>query len=126
MSSKKKILVIEDELMLQQAYAQILGHTGYEVAVASDGEEGLKQLKRFDPDLILLDILMPRVDGLEFLNRAQIKKNYPGLKVLAFSNLSNAPKINEMIELGATRHVLKSSVSPGELVSMVAELLKDK
>lgn len=124
--AKKKILVIEDELMLQQAYAQILTHTGYEVAVAGDGAEGLQQLERVKPDLILLDILMPRMDGLEFLEQAQIKKNYPKLKVLAFSNLSNAPKVNKMIELGATKHVLKSSVSPGELVSMVADLLKDK
>lgn len=105
--------------MLQQAYAQILRHQGYGVCVACDGHEALDQLEKFTFDLILLDILMPRMDGLEFLKHARIKQQYPTTKVIAFSNLSQTGKINEMLELGATEHVLKSAVSPTELVNLV-------
>lgn len=119
-----KILVIEDEIMLQQAYARILSSKGYDVHVASDGIEGLEKLKKVKPAIILLDILMPKMDGLEFLKNANIRDKFPNTKVLAFSNLSNSSKINEMMDHGATRHVLKSSVSPGELIIMIEQLLK--
>ncbi len=125
MGARGKILVIEDELLLQQAYAQILESKGYHVAVANDGMEGLQQLENDEPNLILLDILMPRMDGLEFLRNAHMKLKHPRTKVIAFSNLSKTAKIKEMLELGASDHVLKSSISPSQLVKMVADLLND-
>lgn len=100
---------------------QILSTKGYSVFVASDGQEGLDQLEKYRPDLILLDILMPRMDGLEFLKAAHIKKKYPDTKVIAFSNLSKTAKIHEMLELGASEHVLKSSIAPAQLLEMVED-----
>lgn len=121
----KKVLIVEDEMMLREAYAQILTMKGYKVSTASDGVEGLEQLEKVKPDLVLLDILMPRMDGLELLKHANVKQKYPKTKVLAFSNLSNASQVSEMVKNGADRHVLKSSVSPSQLVSLVEGLLKD-
>jgi CheY-like chemotaxis protein len=123
-TAKQKVLIVEDEKMLREAYAQILSLKGYDVATACDGVEGLEQLEKVKPGLVLLDILMPRMDGLEFLRQAKVKQNYPNTKVLAFSNLSNASQVSEMVKNGADQHILKSSVSPAQLVSLVEGLLK--
>jgi len=121
----KKILVIEDETVLRQAYKAILTQEGYQVEEAADGEEGLAKLGKVKPDIILLDIVMPKIDGLEFLNRANLAKDYPHTQVLAFSNLSDQQKLMKMMALGATRHVLKASVSPKQLVDTVTEMLSN-
>lgn len=123
-SSAKKILIIEDEILLQEAYAHILRLKGYSVAVASDGIVGLEQLKNTKPDLVLLDILMPRMDGLEFLQNAHAKERFPNTKIIAFSNLSKTGKIDKMLKLGACEHILKSGVSPSQLLDLVARTLK--
>ncbi len=114
-----KILIVEDEMILQNVYYRILTAQGHEVNVANNGLEALQVLEVFIPDLIILDILMPKMDGIEFLESAQIKQNYPDTKVLAFSNFSDNSKIARILELGASKCLLKSSVSPSELVAMV-------
>lgn len=119
----KKILVIEDERMLREAYNIILTHAGYQVYEAEDGLQGLKQLNKVKPDLILLDILMPNIDGPAFLKKARLKQKHPAVKVIAFSNLSDEQKLEDMQELGATKQILKSSLSPSELVAAVKELI---
>ena len=86
---KLKILVVEDERMLQEAYKHVLNFKGYDVSIAADGIEGLKQLAKRKPDVVLLDVLMPRLDGMGFLERADIKNAYPNTKVIACSNLSD-------------------------------------
>ncbi len=121
-----KVLVVEDETILQSVYYRILTLKGYEVNVAGDGFEALQVLEVFTPDLILLDILMPKMDGLEFLERIQLKKNLPKTKVIAFSNFSDSAKLSRVMELGASKSLLKSDVSPAELVTIVEEELKKK
>ncbi|HUP26201.1 MAG TPA: response regulator [Candidatus Limnocylindrales bacterium] len=121
-----KILVVEDETILQSVYYQILTSKGYEVNVAGDGFEALQVLEVFTPDLILLDILMPKMDGLEFLERAKLKQNYPNTKVIAFSNFSDIAKLNKVKELGASKSLLKSDVSPSDLVKIIQEELGKK
>ena len=123
MGSMKKILIVEDEVTLRSAYVTILTIEGYKVAEAGNGREALKQLKEFNPDLILLDILMPVMDGHSFLQKAKLKEKYPNVKVVAFSNLSNQQKLEEMEALGICRYVLKSSMSPKALVNLIEEVL---
>jgi DNA-binding NarL/FixJ family response regulator len=120
---KHKILIVEDEEMLRTAYELILGSKGYNVAVAKNGQDGLEQLARFKPELVLLDVLMPMLDGRGFLKTADVKKNYPDMKVVVYSNLGDEQTINEMLDLGADRHVLKSSMSPTQLVDLVKKVL---
>jgi CheY-like chemotaxis protein len=117
-----KILIAEDEEILRSAYKQILVHEGFEVFEAANGKEALECLIKNKPDLILLDILMPEMNGLEFLEKADIKTNYPKVKVIAFSNLSDQHKLESMIKLGVSKNVLKSSLSPKELANTVKEL----
>ncbi len=123
MSSMKKVLIVEDEVTLRNAYNTILTIEGYKVAEAADGREALKILKDFGPDLILLDILMPVMDGHTFLQKAKLKQKHPQVKVVAFSNMSNQQKLEEMNALGISRYILKSSMSPKELVSLIEEVL---
>lgn len=118
-----KVLVVEDEKILRDAYEKVLTMEGFDVIVATNGQEALKHIRTKQPDLILLDILMPMMDGLEFLKKAKIKQRYPTTKIIAFSNLSDQQKLDAMMELGVVRHMLKSSVSPKELVQQARELL---
>ena len=71
---KPTILVVEDEHMLQEAYRHVLTFKGYPVHTASNGLEGLEQLRKVKPDIVLLDVLMPQLDGIGFLKKAEVKK----------------------------------------------------
>jgi len=119
---KPTILVVEDEHMLQEAYRHVLKFKGYDVHVASNGVEGLEQLDKVKPDIILLDVLMPQLDGIGFLKQANIKETHPKTKVVACSNLSDAETREQMLSLGADRQVLKSDLSPAQLVALIEEL----
>lgn len=121
-----RILIIEDEDLLREAYLKILSTHGFVVSGAANGEIALAELSKFQPDLILLDILMPRIDGVGFLEQAQLDKRYPHTKVIVFSNLSSQDKLNKIMNFGVLRHVLKASLSPKELVAEVEAALHDK
>ncbi len=123
MAQAKKILVIEDEKILRDAYAQVLTKEGFTVYEAADGNEGIAIIKTVKPDLILLDIIMPHMDGLEFLRQANIMDISPHTKVIAFSNLSDQKKMDQMLRLGPIQHVLKSSLSPKQLAEKVRKLV---
>lgn len=120
---KYTILVIEDEPMLQDAYKHVLQFKGYNVKVASNGLEGLEQLRKTKPDVILLDVLMPQLDGIGFLKKANIKQTHPKTKVVACTNLSDPDTRQQMLGLGADRQVLKSDLSPTQLIDLINELL---
>lgn len=120
---KEKILIVEDEQALREAYTLILGGAGYNVDVASDGGEALDKTKTFKPDLILLDLRMPRVGGLEFLRRYDLVKEHPDVKVVVFSNLDTQQDIDEAYQLGARKYMLKAWASPRELIKLVEDVL---
>lgn len=118
-----KILIIEDEPTLQQAYRMILEIKGYDVETAENGEQGLSQLNKQVPDLILLDMLMPKMDGLQFMKSAKPSINYPKTKIILLSNFSNSSQIDEVLKLGITKQALKADVTPKQLVALVEEVL---
>ena len=117
-----KILIVEDENMLRDVYTTLFSMENYEVMGAPNGKEALKLLKTFEPDLIVLDLLMPVMNGIEFLEKAQIKKNYPKTKVLVLSNLSDPKTINKITKLGISDYKLKASLSPVQLANAVKNL----
>lgn len=114
-----KVLIIEDEEALRTVYCMILETAGYKVSQARDGQEGLDQLTSFLPDIILLDMLMPVKNGLEFLQEAYIKRDYPKTTVIILSNLSDSPTIQEALRLGAARHLIKANTLPNDLLDVV-------
>lgn len=121
--SVSKILIVEDELALNEAYQIILEKEGYDVYVAHDGQEALEITNKTEPDLILLDLRMPRVSGIEFLKAYQLSEKHPQVKVIVFSNLDTQKEIEEAYTLGAQKYMLKAWASPKELAKLVKQTL---
>jgi CheY-like chemotaxis protein len=121
-----KILVVEDDPALNNAYSIILKHEGHEVIVAFDGKEALDKLKGFEPDLILLDLLMPVMGGLEFLQQSDIRNKRKDVKILIFTNMENSPEVTEAYKLGANRCIIKSWTAPHNLARVVKDTLAAK
>jgi CheY-like chemotaxis protein len=119
-----KILIAEDEKALNDAYVMILKRVGHTVKSALDGAEALKICKTYEPDVILLDLRMPEVGGIEFLEAYKLAENHPNVKVIIFSNLDLQKEIDEAFRLGASKYMLKSWASPSELIKMIDEQLK--
>lgn len=121
-----RILVVEDDHDLNKAYSLILKHEGHEVEEAFDGKEALKKLDNFDPDLILLDLLMPIMGGLEFLQQSELSKRKKDVKVLIFTNMENSPEVAAAYKLGADRCIIKSWTAPHNLARVVKDTLDAK
>lgn len=117
------MLIIEDEQALREVYALILESNGYNVDTAVDGLAALSVLEEVAPDLILLDMLMPNLDGVGFLQQSNIKNRMPRVKILLFSNVSTPEKITQAMDNGATKHIVKSSLTPKQLLAEVASTL---
>jgi CheY-like chemotaxis protein len=114
-----KILVVEDEATLRDSYELILSTAGYATHVAADGLEALGLCAATKFDLILLDIMMPHMDGVEFLKR--FRQDDKTTRVVVMSNLSSGDELSRAMALGADRSVVKADVSPRQLLDMVRE-----
>lgn len=121
-----KVLIVEDEKVLNEAYELVLQRNGFEVTPAFNGQEALAKTKDQQFDLILLDLRMPKMDGVEFLKKLKPAKNAPNTKIIIFSNYDDQNEVDEAIKSGATRYILKAWSSPGELVKIVTETLNHK
>jgi len=117
------ILIVEDDRDLNNAYCIILKNEGHDVVSAFDGKEALVRAKTFTPDLILLDLLMPVMGGLEFLQKYDLLKSHAEVKVLIFTNMENSPEVNEAYKLGAKRCIIKSWTAPHNLAKVVSDTL---
>jgi CheY-like chemotaxis protein len=120
------ILIVEDDKDLNNAYSMILESEGYTVQSAFDGKEALASLKSFEPQLILLDLLMPIMGGLEFLQHYDLLKSHSDVKVLIFTNMENSPEVTEAYKLGAHRCIIKSWTAPHNLSKVISETLDKK
>ena len=118
------ILVVEDDHDLNNAYCLILRHEGHNVATAFDGKEALDKLKTFEPDLVLLDLLMPVMGGLEFLRKWESIGRRRNVKILIFTNMENSPEVSEAYKLGANKCIIKSWTAPHNLSKVVGDTLK--
>jgi CheY-like chemotaxis protein len=116
------ILIVEDDKDLNNAYSIILSNEGYGVQTAFDGQEALEKLRSFEPHLILLDLLMPIMGGLEFLEHFDLPA-HPDVKVLIFTNMENSPEVAKAYSLGAHRCIIKSWTAPHNLAKVVQESL---
>lgn len=120
------ILVVEDNASLRLAYVGMLQQAGHEVAESIGADEALEYLAKNTPDLLLVDMLMPRKTGLELLQAYDVKNKHPEVKVIAFSNLSETWIEQEARKLGANLFLTKSLTSPEELIQKIDGLLSIK
>ncbi len=120
----KKILIIEDEIVLAEMYKEKLEKEGFEVFLASEIEEGIEIAKKENPDLILLDILLPRENGISFLEKIKDEKILEKIPVIAFSNYDDPETKKKAFEMGVKEYLIKANYTPGEVVEKIKKYLK--
>lgn len=120
MTMSQKVLVVEDDTALSDAFSIVLRNAGYDVSLAHDGKEALELTAKNRYAIILLDLLMPIMDGKEFLRQFENKSDVP---IIVFSNLDAKDDIDEALQLGATRYMLKSWASPQKLTELIKETI---
>lgn len=124
----KKILLVEDDPFLIDIYQKKLKDSGFKVEVAEDGEKALQILKEKSFDLMLLDIVLPRIDGWKILEEIKKmkkeKKDLEKMKIVIWSNLGEKEDIKKGLSLGATSYLIKANFTPSEVVREIEKLLK--
>lgn len=119
----QKIALIEDDKALVVMYQDALKRAGFEVATAYDGETGVEIIKTEKPDLILLDIMMPKLNGLEVMKKLKEDPEISATPVLVLTNYGTTDNVAATIELGAKAFVIKSDFTPEEIVEKVKNVL---
>lgn len=121
-----KIAIIEDDQVISQMYRMKFEATEFEVAVASDGESGVSLVEKFKPDLILLDLQMPRVTGDEALEKIRSKPAFKNTPVIILTNLGEEEAPKRLRELGIHSYIVKADLTPRQVVERVKEALGQK
>ena len=121
----KVILFIEDESALQKTFGEILKQEGYEMISALDGEIGLRLAKIKKPDLILLDLVLPKRHGFEVLKELKEDEETKKIPVIVLTNLEKIEDVDKALELGATTYLVKAQYSLVELVEKIKKALQE-
>ncbi len=119
-----KILVVEDDKFLRELITQKLAREGYNVKEAVDGEEGVIKVKEEKPDLILLDLILPGIDGFEVLAKIKEDPELESIPVVILSNLGQRDDVERGLKLGAVDFLIKAHFTPGEIVEKIEEVIK--
>lgn len=123
---EQKILLIEDETELRELYEMLLKDAGYEVTAQPDGKSGLEAIEKGGYDLVLLDIMLPFIDGLEILERLSkaTGKKQSTKTIVLLTNLAQDQTIAKALELGVRGYMIKSDYNPEQLLQTVADFLR--
>ena len=118
-----KILIVEDDPLIIRMYQRAFLFEDYEVQTADNGEEALELLVTFVPTIILLDIMMPRMDGLAVLTKIKENPQTQNIPVIVLTNLADSQDVERALELGAVKYIVKSNHKPKEIVDIVKTIL---
>ncbi len=121
-----KVLLVEDDQILARLYQTKFQKEGFDIKLAFDGQEGFDGMKSFSPDLVILDLIMPKVDGFTFLEkvRSDSELSKRATPILVLSNLGQEADIKKAIEMGAKDFFIKADVSLSQMVEKVRKYLK--
>lgn len=122
----KKILVIDDDQFFGKTLEAAMPEGKYAVLTAEDGQVGLEMLKSEKPDLVILDLMMPKLDGTSFLKKLKESPELPKVPILVSSNLSSVKKISDVMALGAVGYVIKSDESMQSIVQDIERIIGEK
>jgi two-component system, OmpR family, response regulator VicR len=120
----KKILFIEDEPTLQKELEEILNQENFQILSSFDGTQGLEMAKKEKPDLILLDLILPKKDGFEVLKELKADDKLKGIPVIILSNLEGTGDVEKALELGATTYLVKANYELNDVIAKIKEFLK--
>lgn len=123
MADQAKILLIEDDNMLREMYSAKFGREGYEVHKSDNGSDGVKIAIEIKPDIILLDIIMPKMDGFAALKELRKKEETQSIPVILLTNLGQDKDIEKGKKLGADDYFIKANHTPAEIVEKVREMI---
>ena len=118
-----RILIVEDDPLISRMYQTVFEFEGYDVDMGRNGEEGLAKLEKYIPTLILLDIMMPKMSGIEFLKEMKKSPQMKNIPVVVLTNLSGMKDAEAALELGAVKYIVKSQNKPRQIVAQVKEIL---
>lgn len=121
-----KVLIIEDEISLQDLYADFLREAGFKVLTASDGDKAMELINNSDWDILLLDIMLPKLDGTEVLKRVKSDPKLKSKPVIVLSNLESDQIVKECLDLGAREYLIKSDITPQTILDVVNKYLAPK
>lgn len=122
-NAKKKILIVDDDPALRQLYNVELSQKNYVVVEAIDGEDGLIKAKQEKPDLILLDVMMPKFDGIAYLSKIKEDSDMSKIPVIMLTNFGQENLIQQAFNLGVNDYLLKYKVTPSEMTDKVNQVL---
>lgn len=123
MQVKQKILIIEDDVFISRMYKTKLDLEGFEVELAENGTKGVEKAKTFGPDIILLDILMPELDGFGVLEALKNEDSTKSIPVIVMSNLGQDEHVKKALALGAKAYMVKSQYTPSNIVTEIKDVL---
>jgi len=119
-----KILIVEDDLFLLEIYAHKFSDANFEIVTALDGESALEVIRKEKPDVILLDLILPKIDGLEVLRLIKKDKEFSSIPVIILTNRGEKDLIEKAIKLGAAAFITKITYTPTEVVSKVKSIVE--
>ena len=125
-TSKKVILVVDDDPMVLRLYERIFQKRGIEILLASGGEEGFKIIQKENPNFVILDIMMPKIDGIEVLERMKENKKTKDIPVLILTNYGSDEHRRRAEELGVVDFVLKVNAKPSSIVQSILDFFESK
>jgi two-component system alkaline phosphatase synthesis response regulator PhoP len=123
MANPTKILIVEDDLFIRELYERQLKLAGFIVDAAADGPEGLLKITSNKPDLLLLDIMLPKMNGLDLLKTIKTKDDTKNISVILLTNLGQDSVIKEGFNLGADGYLIKSAYTPDQIIEEVKKFL---
>jgi CheY-like chemotaxis protein len=117
--SKKKVLIVEDDNFVAEVYSTKLFEMNHEVRIAQNGKEGLEMVEKEKPDLILLDIIMPVMGGVEMLEELKKKEEWKNIPVILLTNVGEKESIQKTMNLGVKDYLIKSHFTPAEVIEKI-------
>lgn len=126
MTKRSKILIVDDDKILIGMYKERLELSGYQIETASNGEKGLARVHQEEPDIILLDIMMPKADGYTVLSSIKSDPRLKDIPVIVISALGGDEAKTKAAEIGADDYLIKSETMPGEVIKKIEKVLEKK
>ena len=120
----KKVLIVEDDAVLRKALKEFLSEDGFQVFTASDGEEGVEMTLREDPDIVLLDIILPKKDGYTVIKEIRDNQATKSVPIVLLTNLGSLNDVEKALSLGATTYLVKSDYKLEEISAKIRNILE--